>query len=350
MPSAPAFLSARAMRRLDVGLAIWAVLLDRDRRLHRVRGGGAADAQPHRRQGGSRDRVDGARARGGRAHPVRRRSDPAARRAGDRRRRERACERSLDRRDRRPARRPPRDRDRAHPDRATARSLRAASLGWRRNRKAISRPSRAGTARSGSRRSSHGGPCATCGSTSSGRSATTGRRGPLPNSELAAAELRRLGLDRPARRVVALRRPQEPVPGDRSEAAPPGGRAARGRTARAAAGRTPLSRLRRRRRLAGAAARRVVAAGRTARTATCPRSRRRRRRRATRCCRAPAAFAVERKSAAAVRRTRRDAVRGRAARPERALRARAAGEPREGARRRQVKVPAAPRRQGGSDR
>jgi hypothetical protein len=32
-----------------------------------------------------------------------------------------------------------------------------------------------------------------------------------PNAELAAAELRRLGLDRPARRVVALRRPREPV-------------------------------------------------------------------------------------------------------------------------------------------
>jgi hypothetical protein len=38
-----------------------------------------------------------------------------------------------------------------------------------------------------------------------------GREGSAPNSELAAAELRRLGLDRPARRVVALRRPQEPV-------------------------------------------------------------------------------------------------------------------------------------------
>ena len=32
-----------------------------------------------------------------------------------------------------------------------------------------------------------------------------------PNEELAAAELRRLGLDRPARRVVALRHPHEPV-------------------------------------------------------------------------------------------------------------------------------------------
>ena len=32
-----------------------------------------------------------------------------------------------------------------------------------------------------------------------------------PNAELAAAELRRLGLDRPARRVVALRRPRESV-------------------------------------------------------------------------------------------------------------------------------------------
>jgi hypothetical protein len=32
-----------------------------------------------------------------------------------------------------------------------------------------------------------------------------------PNAELAAAELRRLGLERPARRVEALRRPQEPV-------------------------------------------------------------------------------------------------------------------------------------------
>jgi hypothetical protein len=31
------------------------------------------------------------------------------------------------------------------------------------------------------------------------------------NAELAAAELRRLGLDRPARRLVALRRPQEPA-------------------------------------------------------------------------------------------------------------------------------------------
>lgn len=38
-----------------------------------------------------------------------------------------------------------------------------------------------------------------------------GTEGSVPNSELAAAELRRLGLDRPARRAVALRRPQEPV-------------------------------------------------------------------------------------------------------------------------------------------
>jgi hypothetical protein len=38
-----------------------------------------------------------------------------------------------------------------------------------------------------------------------------GTEGSAPNSELAAAELRRLGLDRPARRVVALRRPREPV-------------------------------------------------------------------------------------------------------------------------------------------
>jgi hypothetical protein len=38
-----------------------------------------------------------------------------------------------------------------------------------------------------------------------------GTEGSLPKAELAAAELRRLGLDRPARRVVALRRPREPV-------------------------------------------------------------------------------------------------------------------------------------------
>jgi hypothetical protein len=38
-----------------------------------------------------------------------------------------------------------------------------------------------------------------------------GTEGSAPSSDLAAAELRRLGLDRPARRVVALRRPQEPV-------------------------------------------------------------------------------------------------------------------------------------------
>jgi hypothetical protein len=38
-----------------------------------------------------------------------------------------------------------------------------------------------------------------------------GTAGSAPNSELAAAELRRLGLDRPARRVVALRRSREPV-------------------------------------------------------------------------------------------------------------------------------------------
>jgi hypothetical protein len=38
-----------------------------------------------------------------------------------------------------------------------------------------------------------------------------GREGSPPNAELAAVELRRLGLDRPARRVVALRRPREPV-------------------------------------------------------------------------------------------------------------------------------------------
>jgi hypothetical protein len=38
-----------------------------------------------------------------------------------------------------------------------------------------------------------------------------GTEGSAPNSDLAAAELRRLGLDRPARRVVALRRPRETV-------------------------------------------------------------------------------------------------------------------------------------------
>lgn len=35
--------------------------------------------------------------------------------------------------------------------------------------------------------------------------------GSVPTAELAAAELRRLGLDHPARRVAALRRPREPV-------------------------------------------------------------------------------------------------------------------------------------------
>jgi hypothetical protein len=38
-----------------------------------------------------------------------------------------------------------------------------------------------------------------------------GSPGSPPNAELAAAELRRVGLDRPARRVFALRRPREPV-------------------------------------------------------------------------------------------------------------------------------------------
>ena len=38
-----------------------------------------------------------------------------------------------------------------------------------------------------------------------------GTPGSPPNAELAAAELRRLGLDRPARRIVALRRPRAPV-------------------------------------------------------------------------------------------------------------------------------------------
>jgi hypothetical protein len=38
-----------------------------------------------------------------------------------------------------------------------------------------------------------------------------GTEGSAPNSELAAAELRRLGLDCPARRGVAMRRPREPV-------------------------------------------------------------------------------------------------------------------------------------------
>jgi hypothetical protein len=38
-----------------------------------------------------------------------------------------------------------------------------------------------------------------------------GTEGSAPSSELAAAELRRLGLDRPARRVDALRRPRQPV-------------------------------------------------------------------------------------------------------------------------------------------
>jgi hypothetical protein len=38
-----------------------------------------------------------------------------------------------------------------------------------------------------------------------------GTEGSAPNSDLAAAELRRLGLDRPARRGDALRRPREPV-------------------------------------------------------------------------------------------------------------------------------------------
>jgi hypothetical protein len=38
-----------------------------------------------------------------------------------------------------------------------------------------------------------------------------GVEGSAPAADLAAAELRRLGLDRPARRLVALRRPREPV-------------------------------------------------------------------------------------------------------------------------------------------
>lgn len=38
-----------------------------------------------------------------------------------------------------------------------------------------------------------------------------GHEGYVPDAELAAAELRRLGLVHPARRVVALRRPREPV-------------------------------------------------------------------------------------------------------------------------------------------
>jgi hypothetical protein len=38
-----------------------------------------------------------------------------------------------------------------------------------------------------------------------------GREDPALNADLAAAELRRLGLDRTARRVVALRRPRQPV-------------------------------------------------------------------------------------------------------------------------------------------
>jgi hypothetical protein len=38
-----------------------------------------------------------------------------------------------------------------------------------------------------------------------------GTEGSAPSADLAAAELRRLGLDRPARRGVALRRPREPV-------------------------------------------------------------------------------------------------------------------------------------------
>jgi hypothetical protein len=38
-----------------------------------------------------------------------------------------------------------------------------------------------------------------------------GTAGSAPNADLAAAELRRLGLDRPARRLFALHRPREPV-------------------------------------------------------------------------------------------------------------------------------------------
>lgn len=38
-----------------------------------------------------------------------------------------------------------------------------------------------------------------------------GREGSVPSAELAAAELRRLGLERPARRIAALRGPREPV-------------------------------------------------------------------------------------------------------------------------------------------
>jgi hypothetical protein len=38
-----------------------------------------------------------------------------------------------------------------------------------------------------------------------------GSEGSASNSELAAAELRRLGLDRPALRVAALGRPREPA-------------------------------------------------------------------------------------------------------------------------------------------
>lgn len=38
-----------------------------------------------------------------------------------------------------------------------------------------------------------------------------GREGSAPSAELAAAELRRLGLERPARRIAALQGPREPV-------------------------------------------------------------------------------------------------------------------------------------------
>jgi hypothetical protein len=38
-----------------------------------------------------------------------------------------------------------------------------------------------------------------------------GTAGSAPNADLAAAELRRLGLDRPARRIFALHHPREPV-------------------------------------------------------------------------------------------------------------------------------------------
>ena len=248
MPPVPAFLSARAMRTLDIAPRDLGGVPDRDRRVHRVRGGGPADAQPHGRgrRGAATESTGHALAAVGHL-PVRRRPDLPVRGPGGRRGRERAGRRRLT--PRRSTTSPCSSGSRSRSSRrcrCSGSTCRSASAGAGIGGRFVAR-SRAGTASPSSRRTSRNGRWRTCRSRSSGRSSGRAGRGRAesPGSRPAGTA----SLHAPARagtgRPVIEHEPRR------------GGAATERRsgTARAAARRAPGARLRLRRRLAGAAAR-----------------------------------------------------------------------------------------------